>query len=43
MKRLWAAVLVAALPTVVALVLVLSWRERLPARLAIHWTGWRRC
>ncbi|HEX6337179.1 MAG TPA: hypothetical protein VFZ85_09510 [Jiangellaceae bacterium] len=39
MKRLWAAVIVAALPTVVALVLVLSWRERLPARLAIHWTA----
>ena len=38
MKRLWAAVIVAVVPAAVALVLVLSWRERLPARLAIHWT-----
>lgn len=38
MKRLWAAIIVAASPTAVALALVLSWRERLPARLATHWT-----
>lgn len=36
--RRWAAVAVAAAPAAVALVLVLGWRERLPAQLAIHWT-----
>jgi hypothetical protein len=38
MRRLWAAIAVAVLPTAVVLFLVLSWRERLPARLATHWT-----
>lgn len=36
--RRWAAVLVAVAPAAVVLVLVLSWRERFPARLATHWT-----
>lgn len=36
--RRWAAVLAGVAPAAVVLVLVLSWRERLPAQLATHWT-----
>ncbi len=38
MRRLWAALAVAVAPAAIALLLVLSWRERLPAQLATHWT-----
>jgi hypothetical protein len=38
LMRRWAAVLVGVAPAAVVLVLVLSWRERLPAQLATHWT-----
>jgi hypothetical protein len=35
---LWAALLVACAPVLVTVPLVSSWRDRLPARLATHWT-----
>ncbi|HSI92818.1 MAG TPA: hypothetical protein VK925_04925 [Jiangellaceae bacterium] len=38
MRRLLAALLVAVAPVVVVVPLVLSWRDRLPAELASHWT-----
>lgn len=34
----WAALLVACAPALLAVPLVLSWRDRLPARLATHWS-----
>src|SRR5690606_17518648 len=35
---LWAALLVACAPVLVVVPIVLSWRDRLPTRLATHWS-----